>query len=99
MCVVALLCLASSHKNVWTGRERFGSVMARYIWVVRALSPRDGGWVRCIGKWFKSEEDAWEMVLQFWPLMVNAGNYVTIEVVKTIAFRELSFFFDDIRVR
>ena len=73
--------------------------MARYIWVVRALSPRDGGWVRCLAKMFLSEEEAWTMVLAFWEPMVNARDYVTIEVVKTIAFREYAFFFDDIRVR
>ena len=36
------------------------------------------------------------MVLIFWDFMVNAGDYVTIEVVKTIALRKLTFFFDDI---
>ena len=65
--------------------------MARFVWVVRALSPRDGGWVRCLAKMFLSEEDAWKMVLIVWEFMVNAGDYVTIEVVKTIALRKLTF--------
>ena len=63
--------------------------MARFVWVVRALSPVEGGWIRNFGH-FHSEEDAWKMVLFFWPLIVSDSDVITFEVVKTIAFRKLS---------
>ena len=61
------------------------SSMAHYTWVVKALSPRDGGWVRTIGS-FRGEHDAWEAIEYFWLHMVLAGDYLTVTVVKTIAF-------------
>ena len=59
--------------------------MAHFIWIVKAFSPRDGGWVRMFGA-FRSEEAAWTAVTLFWDMMVRAGDYQTIKVVKTIAF-------------
>ena len=59
--------------------------MARYVWVVKAYSPRDGGWVR----WFKNfanERDAWMAVEMFWSLAVLSDDYETVDIVKTIAF-------------
>ena len=65
--------------------------MAHFVWIVRALSPVEGGWIRNFGH-FHSEEDAWKMVLFFWPLIVSSqeDRVITIEVVKTIAFRKLT---------
>ena len=65
----------------------FHSIMlrARYVWIVIALSPRDGGWVRMFGK-FRTENDAWRAVHWFLPLMELAGDYVSVDVVKTISF-------------
>ena len=60
--------------------------MARYVWVINALSPRVGGWVRCFGQ-FRSEDLAWQRVEMFWDLMVLHGDYVTVEVVRTIVRR------------
>ena len=60
----------------------------RFVYVVRALSPRDGGWVRWTGHW-KDEEAAWTFVTLTWPLLVLADDYVTVEVVKTIAFSQV----------
>jgi hypothetical protein len=64
--------------------------MPRFVWVIRAFSPRDGGWVRMLGLrpqgHYNSEEMAWKCVCAFWDLMVMSGDYLTIDVVKTIAF-------------
>ena len=60
--------------------------MACYVFVVIAESPRDGGHVRLFGH-FKNERSAWTAVQMFWPLIVEAGDYTTIDVVRTISFR------------
>ena len=60
--------------------------MAKFVWVVRALSPRDGGWVRWFGH-FRSETDAWLLIEMFWEMMVRAADYTTLKVVKTISFQ------------
>jgi hypothetical protein len=59
--------------------------MARYVFVVRALSPRDGGWVR-IGGHCPSERLALEFIELFWGLLVDHGDFVAVEIVRTIAF-------------
>ena len=59
--------------------------MARYVWVVRALSPRDGGWVR-MGEYFPTEQAGWEYIELFWVMFVLAGDYITLDVVRTIRF-------------
>ena len=52
-----------------------------------AFSPRDGGWVRFLpDSNSKSEEIAWEAVQIFWLMMIPMGDYVTVDVVRTIAF-------------
>jgi len=64
-------------------------LMARFVWVIKALSPRDGGWVRwaCGGMGhFETEEDAWRFVIAMWGVAVAAGDYETMDVVRTIAF-------------
>ena len=67
--------------------------MARLVVVIRCLSPSDGDdedghcWTRIVGH-FHSDEDAWRGVETMWDMMVLAGDYVTVEVVKTIAFRK-----------
>ena len=35
---------------------------------------------------FKSEEIAWLAIQIFWHMMVLAGDYITVDVVHTIAF-------------
>ena len=62
--------------------------MAQVVFVVRALSPRDGGWKR-VFRQFRTGEEAWLAVTQFWPLMVLSGDYVTVEVLRTVSFRRL----------
>mgnify|MGYP006065012377 CR=1 FL=1 len=58
------------------------------VWIVRAWSPRDGGWVRTlVGFTFRSEEQAFDGVALFMPLIDLAGDYTDIEVVRTIRFR------------
>ena len=59
--------------------------MSRYIFIVRALSPRDGGWVRLFFGEFDCEEDAWKSVILMWDLMVCSGDYTTVDVVRTIS--------------
>ena len=58
--------------------------MAYYAFVVLALSPRDGGWVRLFGT-FPSGEDAWMTVIDFWELLVYNGD-TTVDVRRTIVF-------------
>jgi len=59
--------------------------MSRYIFIVRALSPRDGGWVRLFfGRYFRME-DGWKSVILMWDLMVGSGDYTTVDVVRTIS--------------
>ena len=64
------------------------SGMARYVYVVKAFSARDGGWVRyghlnhC-----PSEAAAWDMVAFLEPLAELSGDYSGFRVIKTVAFR------------
>ncbi len=60
--------------------------MPHFAYVVRALSPRDGGWVRWSG-YHKSEEQAWKIIILLWDMRVMAGDYTTLEVKKTIVLR------------
>ena len=60
--------------------------MARCIWVCKAYSPRDGGWVRSFGS-FPTETDAWNLIVAMWDMIVRHGDYETIKVVRTVAFR------------
>ncbi len=61
--------------------------MARYTWIVRAYSPRDGGWVRLFG-YFPSAAMAGEASVLFAPLYMqdDACDYEGIEVKRTIRF-------------
>ena len=66
--------------------------MARYIFLCLALSPRDGGWVRLSNprdgqSWFQSEEDAWLFIEAFWGLIVLHGDFISLDVRRTIRFR------------
>ena len=63
--------------------------MARYVWVIFALCPRDGGWVRMAPfgrEYWPSLPVALLVMQEFWPMMVMAGDYAGWHVVKTIAF-------------
>ena len=64
--------------------------MPCFVFVVRALSPRDGDWVRLFQN-FRTEEDAWTAVTIFWLLMTISNDYVTVEVKRTISFRRPEF--------
>ena len=61
--------------------------MQRYIYafIVKALSLRDGGWVRMGGYW-QTEEDGWQFYCQFFDLLVLHGDYTTVAVERTIVF-------------
>jgi len=59
--------------------------MAKYVWIVQAFSPRDGGWVRVFNQ-FPSEKRAWETIGWFWPMFVDAGDYESLEVKGTVSF-------------
>jgi len=62
------------------------SSMPRYAFIVKALSPRDGGWVR-LGGYHHTELDAVDFLGQlFIPLIVNSGDYTKVKVVRTIVF-------------
>ena len=61
------------------------SSMPRYTFIVKALSPRDGGWVRVHGH-FDNAEDAWGFIVAIWPLIADSSDYVAVKVVRTIAF-------------
>ena len=60
--------------------------MPRYAFIVKALRPRDGGWVRLGGCYFQTEVDAWQFFCLFFPLMVLSGDYITVVVERTIVF-------------
>ena len=60
--------------------------MPHYVWIVRADSPHDGGWVRLFGS-FRSEALAVHAVRLFTPMMAATGDYGEVEVRKTISFR------------
>ena len=70
--------------------------MPRYAFIVKALSPRDLGWVR-LGSYgaggeggsfyFRTEEQGWHLLcMVLWPLMVDSGDYLTVTVERTIVF-------------
>jgi hypothetical protein len=59
-------------------------VTSHYVWVVRAFSRREG-WVRLFNQ-FPDSETAWTAVVFFWNMMVLAGDYSTIEAIRTISF-------------
>ena len=69
--------------------------MPRYAFIVKALSPRDGGWVR-LGSYgaggeggsfyFHTEEEGWQFICMLWLLMVHSGDYSTVNVERTIVF-------------
>ena len=61
---------------------------SHYVWVVRAFSQRDdeNGWVRVFNQ-FRDEELAWTAVALFWDLMVEHGDYFTVDVIRTISFK------------
>ena len=69
--------------------------MPRYAFIVKALSPRDGGWVR-LGSYgaggeggsfyFQTEEEGWQFICMLWLLMVHSGDYSTVNVERTIVF-------------
>ena len=72
------------------------SNMPRYAFIVKALSPRDLGWVR-LGSYgaggeggsfyFRTEEQGWHLLcMVLWPLMVDSGDYLTVTVERTIIF-------------
>ena len=69
--------------------------MPRYAFIVKALSPRDEGWVR-LGSYgaggeggsfyFQTEGEGWQFLCMLWPLMVDSGDYLTVTVERTIVF-------------
>ena len=71
------------------------SNMPRYAFIVKALSPRDLGWVR-LGSYgaggeggsfyFQTEEEGWQFICMLWLLMVHSGDYSTVNVERTIVF-------------
>ena len=71
------------------------SNMPRYAFIVKALSPRDLGWVR-LGSYgaggeggsfyFRTEEEGWQFICMLWLLMVHSGDYNTVNVERTIVF-------------
>ena len=60
--------------------------MPRYRYIVKALSPRDGGWVRLRG-YYQTEEEGWQFYCLFFPFMVLSADYITVTVERTIVFR------------
>ena len=67
------------------------SSMPRYTFIVKALSRRDGGWVRVEGHW-DNAEDAWGFIINDYVAYVLgndyvfSNDYVAVDVVRTIAF-------------
>ena len=59
--------------------------MPRYAFIVKVLSPRDGGWLRWGGYW-ATEEDAWQFIQIVFDVMVLHGDYLTVNVQRVIRF-------------
>jgi hypothetical protein len=59
---------------------------SHYVWKVRAFC--DGDWVGLFNT-FPDSESAWTAVEVMWDMMVQAGDYDTVEVIRTIAFRRI----------
>ena len=60
--------------------------MAKYVFVVYAVSEDEGlGRLRLFGQ-FKTEKDAWEAVVLLWGMMVADCGCVSIYVRRTISF-------------
>jgi hypothetical protein len=59
---------------------------SHYVWVVLAFSDDENGWVRVFNQ-FRDEELAWTAVALFWDLMVEHGDYFTVDVIRTISFK------------
>ena len=60
--------------------------MPRYVYVVKAFSARDGGWVRW-GHHCPSEAVALGMIAFFEGLAELSGDYSGFRVIKLVAFR------------
>ena len=64
------------------------SKMARYVFVVRALSPLHGGWVRVFPCHFRTEDEAFQAAVgHYWRITILFEDYVTVDLVRTISFR------------
>ena len=59
--------------------------MPCYRYIIKAWSPRDGGWVRLCG-YFKTEQDAWDLIDVLIPLLQLHGDIEGFNVVRTIRF-------------
>ena len=59
---------------------------ARFWYIVKGHSPRDGGWVRLVG-YFKTRSDAMNYISVIWPLVLLAGDYTTMRVQRIIVFK------------
>ena len=68
--------------------------MPCYSYIIKAWSPRDGGWVQFgIGcrlghGCFKTEQDAWNFIDALIPLLVLHRDIEGFNVVRTIAFQK-----------
>jgi len=58
--------------------------MPRYAFIVKALSPHDGGWVR-LGGYYQNEENAWQFYFQKID-MISSCDFTAITVERTIVF-------------
>ena len=59
--------------------------MPSYTWIVRAWSPRNGGWIRLFG-YFKTEQQALDCIELFLPMLELHGDIEALEVMQTIRF-------------
>ena len=56
--------------------------MPCYCYIIKAWSPRDGGWMRLFG-YFKTEQDAWDVIYFLTPFILDFEGF---NVVRTIKF-------------
>ena len=59
--------------------------MPCYCYIIKAWSPRDGGWMRLFG-YFKTEQDAWDLIYLLTPLLELHRDIEGFNVVRTIKF-------------
>ena len=55
--------------------------MPCYCYIIKAWSPRDGGWMRLFG-YFKTEQDAWDVIYFLTPFILDFEGFNVVQTIK-----------------
>ena len=86
--LLPLTGLPMSTSNLQASASDDGFLRARFRYIVKGHSPRDGGWVRNVG-YFKKVSDAQTYIRVIRPLVVLAGDYTMMRVQRIIVFKSV----------